>query len=217
MKLFWMLSLIVLGACGKVEVDSNVQLGTPKLTAPEKLGTSDVEKIQKICSALSTKELGLSTIANSTDYVFAGSTKACTDSGFAQLADTTVKLVDQFGYKFLEGSVPYYFSDVETVDTGILSQICNSLSLGVSPVLIGADYVFFDVDDTSDCVSGGNQQCIVVEKATKSSDTEAKVYTREWIKVKLDQPNLGFWTYKKRISQSSCVDGYYFGRTATLK
>ena len=147
MKLFWMLSLIVLGACGKVEVDSNVQLGTPKLTAPEKLGTSDVEKIQKICSALSTKELGLSTIANSTDYVFAGSTKACTDSGFAQLADTTVKLVDQFGYKFLEGSVPYYFSDVETVDTGILSQICNSLSLGVSPVLIGADYVFFDVDD----------------------------------------------------------------------
>jgi hypothetical protein len=216
MKLFWMMSLILLGACGKVEVDSNVQLGTPKLTAPEKIGTSDVEKIQKICNALKEKERLISDNL-SLEYVMSGSTKACTDSGFAPLADVSVKLVDQSGYKFFEGSVPYYFSDVETENSGILGQICQSLSLGVSPIMIGADYVFFDVDDSSDCVSGGNQQCIRVEKAAKSSDTEAKIFSREWIKVKLDQPNLGFWTYKKRISQSSCVDGYYFGRTATLK
>jgi hypothetical protein len=216
MKLFWIISLIVLAACGKVETDTTTNLGNQKLTAPEKLGTSEIARIQTICEALKQKEIGLSTIV-STDYLFGGTAKACTDAGFSTLPDATVRLVDQLGYKFYDGISPYYFSDVETENTGILSQICSSLSLGTSPIMIGADYVFFDVKDSTDCVSGSNQQCVVIEKATKSSETEAKVHTREWIKVKLDQPNLGFWTYKKRISQASCVDGYFFGKTATLK
>lgn len=216
MKLFLMISLIALAACGKVETDTTSNLGTSKLTSPEKLKASEIASIQTICEALKQKETGLSTLG-STDYLFSGTAKACTDSGFSPIADATVRMVDQFGLKFYDGIAPYYFSDVETENTGILSQICSSLSLGFSPIIIGSDYVYFDVADNTDCASGGNQQCIRIEKATKSSDTEAKIHTREWIKVKLDQPNLGFWTYKKRISQASCVDGYYFGKTATLK
>jgi hypothetical protein len=216
MILFLMISLIALVACGKVETDGNVQLGTSKVTTPEKLSASEISKIQSICNALVEKEQLISGNLN-TDYVMSGSSKGCTDSGFAPIADTSVKLVDQGGLKFFEGSLPYYFTDAESGTSGILSQICSGLSVGYSPIQINGDYVFFDVDDSTDCASGGNQQCIRIEKAIKSSETEAKIHTREWIKVKLDQPNFGFWTYKKRISQASCVDGYYFGRSATLK
>lgn len=216
MKLTWMIALIALASCGKVETDGNVQLGKPKLTAQEKLDATDISRIQSICNALKEKEVGINALLG-TDYVFNGFTKGCTDSAFAAMGDATVKLVDQSGYKFVDGVTPYYFADFETSSSGILGQICNSLTAGFSPILINSEYIFFDVDDSTDCTSGGNQQCIRIEKGIKSSETEAKIYTREWIKVKLDQPNLGFWTFKKRISQSSCVDGYYFGRSATLK
>lgn len=220
MKYFWIVALLVVGACGKVDVTGMTQLGTAKPIKPDKLSTTEIARIQLICDALRAKDPALVNLVN-LDYTFAGSTKGCTDSAFAQLPDTTVRLVDTGGYKFLEGSTPYYFSDFETSSSGVLSQICNSLSLGVSPIVPNSsEFIFFSINDSSDCMSGGLEQCIVIERGNRSSDSEAIIHTREWIKVKLQSNttnNVGFWTYKKRVTQASCAEGSYIGRSATLK
>lgn len=217
MKLIVIMSLFVFASCGKVEVAGSALIGSKKALVPEQLNTTSVARIRSICEALTVKEAAIANSPN-TDYMFAGSTKGCADSSFAQLPDTTVRLVDQ---KFVEGAVPYYFSDVETTTNGVISQICSSLSLGVSPIAASAnEFIFFTVNDTSECRSGGTEQCILIERGTRTSESQAKIHTQEWIKFNLNSPNInnvGFWTFKKRLSQASCADGYHIGRTATLK
>lgn len=216
MKLVVLMSLFVFASCGKVEVAGSALIGSKKAIVPEQLNNTSVTRIRSICDALAAKESALNNNPNA-DYVFSGSTKGCNDNGFAPLPNTTVRLVDQ---KFLEGALPYYFSDVETPSSGVLSQICNSLSLGVSPIATSPnEFIYFTVNDTAECQSGGTNQCILIERATRTSETQAKVHTQEWIRVNTVSPNInnvGFWTFKKRLSQASCAEGYHSGRSATL-
>lgn len=224
MKNFWLLSLVLIAACGKVDMPSDAQL-EPIKNASRLVTGNELGDFTEICDALNTKKNYLASLKNST-YVFAGSSKACTDTAFAQLADANIMLIEQYGdLKFNEGNVAAYFSEVEEIDKGNFADICSNLSNLVSPMSKdGINYVHFTTDASpSDCPVVAEQQCVKFEKGVKKTVEGVEmtdVHTREWIRVKLNSPTqtlIGFWSYKKRLSEAGCVDGYNFARTATLK
>lgn len=224
MKYFWILSLVLVGACGKVNLPGDAKLEPERLT-PRAISGNELNEFAEICTALRNKKNYLTSLIGNT-YVFAGSSKGCTDTAFAQLADTNVNLVDQFGQlKFVEGNNAAYFSEVEEIDNGAFADICGNLGNLVSPMTKdGINYISFSNDvSPSDCPREANQVCVKFSKGVKKTiegEEVSDIHTREWIRVKLERNNqtlIGFWSYKKRLSSAGCVSGFNFSRTATLK
>jgi hypothetical protein len=226
MKLTLLMTIFLLSSCGKINLPEDSKLATMNsLTSmPMVVGSSEHSKIKEICDALKIKSVTISSLVNS-DYVFSNTSKQCSDTSFSPIAEANVKMVNQSGsLKFSEGNNLFYFSDVETIDTGVLGFICQRLDNLASPIALDAtNLLYFTASDfiSNDCQNEPTQRCLKIERAVKVavSETEDKgrVHTREWIKVRLDQPRIGFFSYRKLISEAGCVDGQYFGRTATLK
>lgn len=226
MKLTLLMTIFLLSSCGKINLPKDSKLATlNSLTSmPMVVGSSEHSKIKEICDALQTKTLTISSLVNS-DYVFSNTSKQCSDTDFSPMADANVKMVNQSGsLKFSEGNNLFYFSDVETIDTGVLGFICQRLDNLASPIALDAtNFLYFTASDfiSTDCQNEPTQRCLKIERAVKvavsKTEDKGRVHTREWIKVRLDQPRIGFFSYRKLISEASCVDGQYFGRTATLK
>ena len=226
MKLTLLMTIFLLSSCGKINLPKDSKLATlNSLTSmPMVVGSSEHSKIKEICDALQTKTLTISALVN-TDYIFSNTTKQCSDTSFSTMADANVKMVNQSGsLKFSEGNNLFYFSDVETIDTGVLGFICQRLDNLASPIALDAtNFLYFTASDfiSTDCQNEPTQRCLKIERAVKvavsKTEDKGRVHTREWIKVRLNQPRIGFFSYRKLISEASCVDGQYFGRTATLK
>lgn len=225
MKAIMLLSVLLNAACGKVNLPVDTQLSTMNSITPQlmSVGSSEHSKIKEICDAVATKTLTINSLVN-TDYIFGGATKQCGDTSFTNIPDSTVRLVNQSGgFKFAEGSNLFFFSDVETSDQGVLSTICANLNNLVSPIALSSTNLLYFTAvnlNSSDCLTTPTERCIKIERATKvNTETgfQGKVHTREWIRTRLDQPRVGFYNYRKVISEAGCIEGQYFGRTATLK
>ena len=226
MKLTLLMTVFLISSCGKINLPEDSKLSTlNSLTSlPMLVGSSEHSKIKEICDALQIKSVTISSLVNS-DYVFSNTTKQCTDTSFSPIADSNVKMVNQSGsLKFSEGNNLFYFSDVETIDTGVLGFICQRLDNLASPIVLDeTNLLYFTASDFigTDCQNEPNQRCLKIERALKvavsKTENKGRVHTREWIKVRLDQPRIGFFSYRKLISEAGCVEDKYFGRTATLK
>jgi hypothetical protein len=230
MKVLLLLSIMILAACGKYDIAVDSKLGTLNSLAPQeiKAGSSQHSKIKKICDGLTEKTTTFSSLVN-TDYVFAGTSKACatTSSTFSPLPDSVVKLVNQSGsFKFTEGVNQFFFSDPETSDEGVLSLICDKIDTLVSPLLMdasGNSLLYFTTEgiSSSDCSDHTDERCIKLEYATKvtieKEGEKGRVHTREWLRMKLEPARVGFWIYRKKTSEAGCLEDQYFGRTATIK
>ena len=226
MKLTLLMTIFLISSCGKINLPEDSKLGqlVDPSTQPIVVGSSEHSKIKEICDALQTKTLTISALVN-TDYMFSNTTKQCLDTNFSPMADANVKMVNQSGsLKFSEGNNLFYFSDVETIDTGVLGFICQRLDNLASPIALDAtNLLYFTASDfiSTDCQNEPTQRCLKIERAVKvavsKTEDKGRVHTREWIKVRLDQPRIGFFSYRKLISEAGCVDGQYFGRTTTLK
>jgi hypothetical protein len=190
------------------------------------VGSNEHTKIKEICDALQVKSVTINSLVNS-DYVFSNTSKQCSDSSFSPIADANVKMVNQSGsLKFSEGNNLFYFSDVETINTGVLGFICQRLDNLASPIALDAtNLLYFTASNfiSNDCQDddGLTQRCLKIERAVKvavsKTEDKGRVHTREWIKVRLDQPRIGFFSYRKLISEAGCIEGEYFGKTASLK
>jgi len=224
MKAILFFTVLIISSCGKLELPADSQLNSLNSVEIIKLGSDENLKIKEVCDAVQAKSLTLSSLVN-TDYVFSGTVKNCGDSSFTNLPDSTVKLVNQTaGFKFNEGANLFYFSEVETSEVGVLSLICDTLADLKSPIVLDdTNYLYFTATDfsSSDCLNQPDERCVKIERAIKTVTdekvTKGRVHTREWIKIRLEQPRIGFFTYRKLISEAGCLEGENFGRTATLK
>ena len=228
MKLTLLMTIFLLSSCGKINLPEDSKLGQLEDSSSQAMvvGSNEHSKIKEICDALQIKSVTISSLVNS-DYVFSNTTKQCTDTSFSPIADANVKMVNQSGsLKFSEGNNLFYFSDVETIDTGVLGFICKRLDNLASPIALDAtNLLYFTASKIigTDCQDddGLTQRCLKIERAVKvavsKTENKGRVHTREWIKVRLDQPRIGFFSYRKLISEAGCIEGQYFGRTATLK
>jgi hypothetical protein len=214
MKYFWMFSLVLIAACGRVDVPSDAKLEPIKNT-PKLIAGGELSDFIDICNALK----------NST-YIFAETRKTCTEIALVPIGNAIVMLEEVNGkLEFNEGNRSAYFSEIETIDMGNFADICSNLSNLVTPMSKdGINYVHFSTaSNSSDCPAAVEEQCVKFEKGVKKINSEGVVmtdiHTREWIRVKLisdTQSLIGFWSYQKRLAKGGCVKGYNISRTATL-
>lgn len=211
--------------------DSGLSTLNPVRPQEIKVGSSEHTKIKAVCDAIKRKSIVLSSMVNTT-YKFSGTIKSCTDGAFTNSNDYIVKLVDNTsgGYKFVEDSEMFYFSEVESVNQGTLSLICSKIDKLVMPIKVGTTvteaganllYVTTDGISGSDCTAITDETCLKIETAIiDSSSTKelmARVQSREWVRFRLNGTMSGFFTFRKKISENGCAEGQISGRTATLK
>ena len=182
MKLTLLMTIFLLSSCGKINLPKDSKLATlNSLTSmPMVVGSSEHSKIKEICDALQTKTLTISALVN-TDYIFSNTTKQCSDTSFSPMADANVKMVNQSGsLKFSEGNNLFYFSDVETIDTGVLGFICQRLDNLASPIALDAtNLLYFTASDfiSTDCQNEPTQRCLKIELLTNQVGAAQKKTT----------------------------------------
>jgi hypothetical protein len=223
MRVWLLLSLTLIG-CGKYEVGPAGGLGELKNISPITYDSNSKEfqNIRSICHALESKSTTIAASVNK-NFTFANEVKSCDLANYSAIPDSAVTLVSQQdGLKFMENSSYFYFSDVETIQQGNMAAICAQLSNIISPVEQGPNLVYFSTTGIfeNDCPQMSNQICIKLEKAVKldtKDGARARVHTIEWIRFKINDPQRGFFTHKKLISEADCEAGKVFGRISTLK
>lgn len=228
MKKCIFLTLAVLAGCGKYDLGNDADFDTKLPVTPTEInvGSSQYNKIKEICDAITVKDVTLNSLVGQ-NYNFSQTNKKCDDQAFASLADTSTTLVNQGGQlKFSEGVNLAYFSEPETVSTGLIKEACNRLANLESPIkLDSVNLLYVTTDDIAgnDCTNVSFERCIKFQKATLETAADGtqqgKVHTREYIRVKTDTDKalVGFFSYRKLTSIGGCLEGKYFGRTATLK
>jgi len=224
MKFVLPVFILLVISCGKTEVDDDQRLNTTNSLEAVKLSSSELKNLREICGAIATKTTTIGALVN-TSWVFSGTEKSCTDTVFKETPDSTVSLLSLNGsYSFGTPASLFYFSDVETSNEGVLGRICSRISTELTSPLDPAavDLLYFTTEklSASDCPNATEERCIKIERATTvntEKGTKGKVHSREWIRIRVNEPRLGFFTYKKRISIAGCDENLFFGRTATLK
>ena len=225
MKLAYLLFLIFLLACGRVELKVGDKLGDFKNVSPLTLGGQELELLKSICSSISQKTSALPVMLNSS-FTFSYSSRSCEDESYSAPVDFLTTIQNSFnGYRFLKSDgTSFYFSDLETTDSGTMSLFCKQLNETQSvqsPIQAGQEYSFISSTGISseDCAISENEVCVEISKGMQDLSGLAKIHTKEWIKFSLNSLNgrRGFFTSKKLITSIGCPEGKLLGHKANLK
>lgn len=217
--------IFIATSCGKVEIKGSTGVGEIKNVSPLVVGESEISIISSICQAIAQKTAALPSYINSS-AIFSYSRKSCTDKNFGTASDVNATIQStSLGFKFvLSGGMDFYFSDVETIDRGSMSQICQQLSSQgslSSPISFGNEYLFFTTSGISgsDCSALPLENCISIEKGTGDGNGQAKIHTKEWSRYRVQSTGgrVGFFTTKKQLTSLGCAEGSSSGNIATLK
>lgn len=217
MKALLLLAMIILVACGRVDVP-----GSGNETRSTNPIVVDSTVVRKICDALALK---VPNALVNTQAVFEIASKGCDAENLSAPFDITTTIQNSFnGFSFIQanGFAPY-FGAIETTDKGTMSPVCAQLATGTltSPIANGNEFTFFTTSVAADECSprSSNEVCILVEKASGTGTSAATIHTKEWIRFNLDttQGRVGWFTYKKQTTTTGCATGKSLINTTTLK
>jgi hypothetical protein len=217
MRLSILVILILAVACGK--------MGEPTSGIGEEMGrevsqvsAADVASVKVICEALMKKNALAQTLQN-TSYSFLVAKKECQDSIFGDKVEVPVIIKnsnDGYVFKQVDESL-FYFPQIETHNSGVMEVLCKEVENLKIPVRIADNYVFFTVN-SPDCPFGKNEMCISFKKGLLNKETQKiKIHTSEAVRFRLIEPRVGFYTYRKLLSQSTCETGKEMGREVSLR
>ncbi len=220
-KILLLTTFVLASSCGKIDTTKNSILGSVVAFQPEALTTEDARLLRKICSSLETKETNLGA-SSSTVYTFAVQDKSCSSdlSGETNVAVN----VDYPKFKRVDTGGNFIFPDIEATDSGIMKTICDETDNPISPVknASGVAIWFSTIDiSASDCNSSNGQPCIIIKKGIPSgpSGNKFEIVSQEWMQFQtiINQGNVGFWIFRKAITNTSCTNTDYTEVRATLK
>ena len=181
----------------------------------------DRQNIISLCSALSQKESILPTTVNST-HIFSISQTDC-GGRLTETGDVGVTIQNVGGYVFRRNdNLSFIFPEVETATTGILKEVCASVTLPnlANPLRTTSDVLYFGTLGIGpvDCPPRSGELCILLERGLVQG-TSAVIHTQDWIRIKVNplEEKLGFFSYRKRITKSFCAPNQTQTFTATLK
>jgi hypothetical protein len=225
MKILILSTLLVTFSCGKMDLKVGDSLGDFKSVEPLSLGDQQINLLNSVCSGIVQKTSALPLLIN-TNLTFSYSMKGCVDSAFSGPLDvpTTIQNINNSFRIVKSDSSAFYFSDLETTDSGTMSLICKQLTESAnlqSPINLGVEYLFISTQGISseNCAPATNEVCIEVSKGTLDPSGLAKIHTKEWVRFSLDSTKgrKGFFTSKKQISSLACPEGKLSGHKALLK
>jgi hypothetical protein len=213
-------TLLVL-SCGRVDPAKNNILGSVMSFEPAPIGSEDARIIRKICESLKTKESNLSA-SSSTIFTFGIQDKSCTGSLSAESSvAVTVDTVGAPKFKRVDNGGSFIFPDVETTDSGIMKDICANTANPVSPIKnsTGVALWFSSTDSQDpDCNSSAAQPCLVIKKGIPSGD-KFEIIGQETLQFQTvsNLGNVGYFLFRKSITNTSCINNDYTEIRATLK
>jgi hypothetical protein len=223
MKFLILLSLgLLVSACGATQVgQSNNSLGQTRSLAPLEVTSQTKDDLLRICQALTTKNAMLNQYINA-PFTFAVRKKDCDGKDVGVLSNVPVSVqrpVTNYVFKRQADNVDFLLPDVETNEFGIVSPICSRLSNFQNPIVTGTGAIWVSTRPSgADCTALGTEQCLMIETGVPQNNTY-RIVSREWIKfnVNYNQPNIGFYTYRKRVSATFCESGKFIQEEVTLK
>jgi hypothetical protein len=209
LKLILIMTLFVVSSCSPVPSD-NTTIGKIRRFEPLAVTVEDTERMKRICLALSAKEDLLSTLVLSGEkYDFTYSEKGCLDKTISSSKMITTKIVKNEGNYIFKASdnETYFFSDVETTSKGVMSEICKNLSGLTSPVQTSSSQALWFTSFISgqDCQADENTICIHLQSGSVMEDgLSYRIHTNQWLKFKVTNGRLGFFTERKLITSLTC-------------
>jgi hypothetical protein len=211
-------------SCGRYDVTSgqSASIGEIKSLTVRSISASEQNTLSQMCSALSTKTATISSATGST-FTFGTSQTDCQGQsvGSGDVATYIQNLGSSFVFKRRSDNSDFFFSNVETTSSGVLSEICSNLGSLSGGFTTGQEVTYFKTTDilSADCPPASGEVCIYTEKGTDQGNNTAKIHTKEWIRVRLNsnQGKVGFFTYRRKVSQSYCGQNQVQIQSATLK
>lgn len=222
MKSILLLSLAFLVAsCGDQIQQSENSLGQTRSLAPLQVSAQMRVDLQKICQALSNKNAMLHQYINA-PFRFSVRKKDCDGKDVGVMSEVPVTIqrpLTNYIFKRTEDNVDFLFPDVETNEFGVVSPICSRLSNLQNPIITGSGAIWISTNPAgSDCTPLGTEKCLMIETGVPQNNTH-RIVSREWLKFNVDYnlPNIGFYTYRKRLSATFCEVGKFIQEEVTLK
>lgn len=219
MKYFLFISVFFLFVSCKAKVNKNEEVTEYKRFEPLMVSAPDFSRIKAICDALSAKESVLSVLVGN-DYSFNYSYKGCSEEELSQSSEVPVYLErsgQDFVFKKHSGAL-FGFSNVETLSKGSMVDICSNLADLKSPLQtsINGAIWFTTFTGPKNCVSDVNHICIQIQKGSHARDMSYKIHTTEWIKFKIRDERIGFFTERLLVSEADCGPGKKIQRKTIL-
>lgn len=221
------LFLLLAISCGKYDTAGNSQkLG--KALQVSALSTTEKDNLTIICNALKQKEPTLpSTVGSGLTFT---TTETDCDSKLISSGDIGVVLQgssSNYLFKRKADSLDFIFPNVETSIVGVFQDICAPLAADrtlpeeeqtfQNPRTVAgvSANIYAEGVSSADCPPATGEYCIEVN----TTNGQGKVTSKEWIRFRTNTTlgRVGYFTYRKKITQGLCQKNKYSTYTATLK
>jgi hypothetical protein len=114
----------------------------------------------------------------------------------------------------------FIFPNVETNTSGVLADVCGSLSNLQNPLTNAQGATYFTTLNisSSDCPPVPGEICVQVESASQQGESFV-VHTKEWLRIRTNSTSgkIGFFTQRKKITRGFCGVNQYLSFQASLK
>lgn len=211
MKYSFLFLTCLIVSCGKYESEvSRNLIGETRSATALSVSSSDRNNLASICGALAQKSTILPSIVGTTNFLF---TTIQTDCEGETVVNADINVVVQNSgaglvFKKSIDGLDYIFPEVETQSSGLLAGVCADLSTFSNPRLEGTSATWITTSGISsnDCTPLSGEICVMVEKGNLNNDQTYTVHTKEWMRVRVSsiEGKLGFFTERKRLTQSIC-------------
>lgn len=211
MKYSFLLLTFLIVSCGKYESEvSRNLIGETRSATALTVSSSDRNNLASICGALVQKSTILPSIVGTTNFLFTTIQSDCEGETVVN-ADINVVVQNSGGGLVFKKSIDgldYIFPEIETQNSGLLAGVCSDLSTFSNPRLEGSSATWITTSGISsnDCTPLNGEICVMVEKGNLNNDQTYTVHTKEWMRVRVSstEGKLGFFTERKRLTQSIC-------------
>jgi hypothetical protein len=224
---FFFITLMILGvSCGKYEVSSvgsNTVNELRAVTPGSELSDSDRSNLAAVCSALNNKLNILGQGTSGSFFTFFAVEKDC-NNNLISAGNVDVTITNQgnsaYGFKRKSDGQDFLFPNVETPSSGVFSEICSNVANIKAANIDGSAVTFVTTIGISsaDCPPVRDEICVKIEKGTVQG-TSALIFSRDWIRIRTGgaQGKIGFFTQRKKVTQSYCAQNEALVLEARMK
>ncbi len=220
MKAFIFATILLLTGCVAEQTEVPPASAPERRFEPATVAPEELSRVKAICDALQVKEERLPAMVSS-KFTFSYSEKGCEDADLDEPKNVVVSLQKPDShYVFVkETGDSFPFSAVETSDEGVMETICSNLASLSNPLQTSSKGAiwFTTFGRSTECASDFNSMCIYLQKGENTSDSNYSIHTEEWIKFKLRDEKVGFFTERKLVSAANCAPGKSIIKKAVLK
>lgn len=204
---------LMLASCGEYKEPGAARnlIGESRAATARSVSSTDRANLGTICAALSQKSTTIASVVG-TNHTFSTLQTDC-DANVVTNADINVVIQNSpsgYVFKRVADGLDFVFPQVETNSVGALADVCGDLSLFTNPQVDqatgAATWITTTGISSADCAPASGEICVQIEQGQLNNNQSYTLHTKEWMRVRVNptQAKLGFYTLRKRLTQSIC-------------